>query len=76
MGVFEKLRLCARFLRSEASVMTELAVLRKALNDRVSVESEMIAFSQSGKNATPEQVRIWALKIGTPREHWSKSWGL
>ena len=45
------------------------------LNRRVEIESKLMSIA-CGKSKTPsrEECRIFSLKLGTPKENWSKKW--
>lgn len=46
--------------------------LRRELNNRATVEQAMLD-AAGGKRAMPDAdaLRLWALALGTPREHWT-----
>ena len=47
----------------------------KELNRRAYIEEQLLLIAE-GKRSLPtrEECRILALKLGTPREHWSEKW--
>lgn len=54
--------------RERADVIGALHALRKGLNERAKVETEMWNLWKKGESATPEQLGDWARRLGIPEE--------